>query len=200
MNNSHDIRPAALRAFVAARLDAELLDKITAQQRRIEAKLARAPVRWTRPEQLHLTLHFLGNVQVEAIPALHQALSAAAQGIAPFRLALGTLGCFPNWRRPSVIWLGLQGELAALQRLQEAIRLRCQTFGSHAEERAFHPHLTIGRVKPAAQPARALGEVIQSEPAAALGGWHVDRVTLMRSELRAGGSIYTVLADVPLAG
>lgn len=187
-----------IRAFVAVALDAAVLEKIRRAQDALAHDRSGAGVRWTGLDQLHLTLKFLGNIQAGDVGALQAALQTAAEGIGPFRLVARGLGCFPSCRRPSVIWVGLDGELSPLQELQGRVERATRPFASHSEDRAFHPHVTIGRVKFPGPAARAISERVEAQGAVDFGQWEVDRIALIRSELTRGGSIYTTLCEVRL--
>jgi len=190
-----------IRAFVAVALPGRLLDKVQAEQGRLDGRLARASrsaIRWTLREQLHLTLKFFGNVQIEALDALQQTLSRAVAGIGGFELSLAGLGCFPSPQRPSVVWLGLDGSVSALATLQGNVERETAAFGSHSETRPFHPHLTIGRVKGFGAESRRIGEVIRSEAVGSLGNWTVSEILLVRSQLSPLGSTYSTLGKFHL--
>ncbi len=189
----------SFRAFVAVGVPPELLDRIDTEAKRLAAQCDPHTVRWVRPEQCHLTLRFFGNVPSEQRDALTSALRRAAAGVAPFSLTVRGLGCFPSPERARVIWLGVEGDLAALTQLQERVVQETAAFGSDLEERDFHPHLTLGRVKAFGPSLRRLGEIIQSTEVGTLGSWEVKGIALTQSRLSSSGSIYTALAEVPLA-
>lgn len=191
--------PTAIRAFVAACLPQNLLEGLARLQRQLEerVRLRPNPVRWTPPGQIHLTLRFLGNIQANEVEGLATVLRQATTGFNPMQLSVGTLGCFPSWRRPSVIWVGLHGELEPLLELQARVERDTQPFGSHSETRAFHPHLTLGRVRPQSPGAGRIGEAL-SEAAVALGAWQLEEIALIRSQLTPRGSVYTPLAKFKL--
>jgi 2'-5' RNA ligase len=111
--------PASLRAFIAAELPGDLRPELG----RVQAALAAAGVRarWARPESIHLTLKFLGQVPVEAIARVAEGLAEAVDGQPAFRLAVGGLGAFPGLRRPRVVWVGLAGDIEALAGLQRRL-------------------------------------------------------------------------------
>jgi RNA 2',3'-cyclic 3'-phosphodiesterase len=192
--------PTEIRAFVAACLDPALLEKIRAEQRALERRLGSDLVRWTGPEQLHLTLRFFGNVSSSDLETLNPALERAAHGITALHLSVKGLGCFPSRQRPSVIWFGLEGDLEPLRKLQAQIEQECGRFGSHSEERPFHPHLTVARVKARGPEVRQIADGLRDAIVGTLGEWTLNQITLMRSQLRAGGSLYTSLMEVPLNG
>lgn len=192
-------RPIQIRAFVAACLPNGLLERIQGEQERLDVQCGPNAVRWTRAAQLHLTLRFYGNVPGEQLEALKGALHRAAVGTSPLSLTARGLGCFPSSQRPNIIWLGLEGDLDELEKLQARIEQESAGFGNHSEDRKFHPHLTIGRVKASGRHARRVGEIIQSTELASLGTWEVNEITLMQSQLLPTGSIYTPLAEIQVA-
>jgi RNA 2',3'-cyclic 3'-phosphodiesterase len=154
-------------------------------------------LRWARPEQLHLTLQFLGDIDPDVLPEAGAWLAQACRLHQPFTLSLAGLGFFPNPRRPRVLWVGLGDAVNQLLRLQSDVSEAVAPFGNHREKRAFHPHLTLARVRhgsrvdPGSWPdASALGGP-RSVP------WIVREVHLMRSELRRAGAHYTILRSVP---
>ena len=157
-------------------------------------------VRWVALEQIHLTLKFFGNVEMHQVGALQRALERAVGPVGPIPVSVAGFGCFPSEQRPSVIWLGLGGDLARLHELQKRIERETETFGSHSEIRTFHPHLTIGRIRSPGGPARGIGGVLKARGAHELGSWAVEELLLMRSQLAPTGSIHTTLAAFKLAG
>lgn len=190
---------AAIRAFIAVNLPPELKARMAQLQRELQKMTGGRAVRWTRSEQIHLTLRFLGDVPANAVADLHAALQRACTGIAPFELSAEGLGCFPNARQPRIIWLGLTGALDALQRLQARVEQETAAWGQR-EDREFHAHLTLGRVKPEfARTARPLAESFASRPKRSVGTWRVAQVDLMQSQLLPTGAEYAVMTSVPLA-
>lgn len=176
-----------IRAFIAIPLPADAKDALTAAGDALAAQLPPRSVRWVKPAQMHLTLHFLGDTAVAKLPALAAALDQAAGGTPPLALALHDLGCFPNRRRPRVIWVGLRGEVAGLTALHGRIGDALAPLGWPPEERPFQPHLTLGRVNDSRQlQGRAWDASIQ--PVAV----PVTAVHLIESQLRPGGPVYTI--------
>jgi len=189
-----------IRAFIAINLPPQLRAKLAAVQQALQRAPGGQAVRWTAAGQIHLTLRFLGNVPAESVAEIQATLPQACAGIAPFDLQAGGLGCFPNPRQPRIIWVGLTGELEALRHLQDQVERATAPWGE-PEARQFHPHLTIGRVKPEqAKPARPLAEVLQARPAEPLGTWRVQQVDLMQSRLAPGGAEYSLLNSLALTG
>jgi 2'-5' RNA ligase len=190
---------AAVRAFVAVELGETALAALREQQDHLAAAAPRRAVRWTRPEQCHLTLCFLGNVPAARIPELTRSLETSLAGCAAFSLELDAAGAFPSLAAPRVIWLGLRGDLEALHDLQQRVVNAAAGFGEHREERDFHPHLTLGRVTARdARTARALGDLIARAPAPPTAAWRVSAVRLFKSVLQPEGAVYSMLASFPL--
>lgn len=192
-----------VRAFIAIELPAEILDQVGRLQNRVRQDVPPGLVRWVRPEGIHLTLKFLGDVEQSRLPEIERALCDACAPTAPFTLQIGELGCFPNPRRPRVVWVGVQDEGETLARLQKAVEREISPLGFPADRRGFHPHLTLGRVKNARPTARkqAEWEALGTYAARAkvrVGQMQVDAVRLMRSELLPSGAVYSELAACPL--
>jgi len=156
-------------------------------------------IRWTRPDQVHLTLFFLGAVESGRVPEMESALEAACDGHRQHRVRVAGLGCFPNARRPRIIWAGLAGELRPLEGLKKAIDARLLECGCVGEERAFHPHLTIGRAAELnAAGRREVAEALAREQERGFGEWEVGRVDLMESVLSPEGAVYSRLKSMAL--
>jgi RNA 2',3'-cyclic 3'-phosphodiesterase len=190
--------PDSIRAFIAIAVEPALAAAVKNVQQRLNAP--RGVVRWINPDHLHLTLQFLGNVAAGQLDDLAAALRRACAQTAPFHLALAGAGCFPSTKNPRVVWIGIQGDLEPLRKLQEQIAQETKTFGDHADgdERAFQPHLTIGRVKAAGLEGRKASQAIEFVTVPKLGDWTVHQVLLVRSDLSPDGARYTTLAAVAL--
>ncbi len=196
MPDRSDSEPVStVRAFIAANLDPDLKAVLAKAQDRLKA--ARADVGWVRPENLHLTLKFLGQVERNRMSAIGEAIAAAASGCGPIRLVFQGLGAFPRPREARIVWIGLSHGTEALAALQARIEAGLESIGFAREARPFTAHLTLGRVRGPArreQLARALAEA----PAEALGEMVLDRIELMKSNLSAGGARYSILQSFPL--
>jgi len=193
---------ATIRCFIAIELSQELRDRVAAIQASLQRDEWSDQVRWVRPENVHLTLKFLGNVPEERITAINQAIreAIAVVGVVPFTLRVVGLGAFPNFRRPAVIWVGVEDGIERLLRLQEGIEAAMERLGFQREDRPFHPHLTLGRVNRRASSGyrRKLGEALQARQVGEIGYMRVEEISLMRSQLHPQGAIYTQLATHPL--
>ncbi len=197
---SADAAPTRLRAFVAVEPGPEARQAVRTLQTHLQATTPADAVRWTRPEQCHLTLQFLGEVQAVHLPALIQSLEQAVSRQTGFRLELAAPGAFPTPAAPRVLWVGLGGALTALNDLAARVAGATAAFALHHEDRSFHPHLTLGRVS-SRDPRllQSLARLLATAPAPPPCPWTVATVTLYRSELRPAGPVYHELAALPLA-
>jgi len=193
-------RMEQIRSFVAIELNEELRHQLDLIQRSLKSKGISDEVRWVRPDGIHLTLKFLGNVPANSIKEIVLAVTQGRDGVMPFAISLGGLGCFPTTKRPNVIWVGVDGDTATLARLQTAIEDRLSVLGYPPEKRRSTPHLTLGRVarRVTDSDQRRIGDLIQEQTVGSLGEMQVREVTLMKSELSPAGARYTRLAAVPL--
>lgn len=153
----------------------------------LAAQMPQRSVRWVKPDLMHVTLRFLGDTAVTQLPTLTADLDRVAAHHAPLDLRVSGLGCFPNRRRPRVIWAGLKGELTAVQSLKQEIDGILEPLGWPREARPFQPHLTLGRVND----SRKLQGVEWGTKVAEM-VVPVTAVHLIKSELTPRGPIYTV--------
>ena len=187
-----------MRLFVAINLPAEQRESI----HRAAAPLRDgAPwVSWTPAERLHLTVKFIGERTESDVEAIGEALASATASHGPIDLAMRGVGAFPNFRRPHVVWLGVEPH-PRLELLHHDIELACERLGIEVEGRPFRPHLTLGRIARGAQAAdrEALRSLAASRRLVTLRTEiRVDSVDLMRSELRSGGALHSLVAAAPL--
>lgn len=152
---------------------------------------------WVQPENMHLTLRFLGDVETDRIPDIQSALAAAVQHTAPFSLNARRVGVFPGFRQPRVVWLGMDGQVDQLLNLQGQVAAALLQVGFAPEKRPFRGHLTLGRVKSGINPA-VLQRAIFSAEKGESGEFEVQSVTLFRSDLKPTGAVYTRLAEARL--
>ncbi len=194
-----DQAPVTIRAFIAIELPAEVKSALKELQSTLSSA-SRAPVKWINPDNLHLTLNFLGNIREERIGSLVREMEEAADGIAPFTLELSGLGAFPNLNKVEVLWVGLAGDLKTLEALFGRLEDRLKLLGFPKEGRAFTPHLTLARTRPQATflEKQALGLALGRQKFAGGQTIPVEAVNLMRSQLFRDGPTYSCLASVRL--
>jgi 2'-5' RNA ligase len=187
------------RLFIAAELPPNIKAELVDTQARL--RRANLPVTWVAPGAMHLTLRFLGETSVALIPNLDGAIRAGLAPYSAMTLRLRGAGAFPKDRRPRVVWAGVGGAVATLQRAQAGIEAALGGLGIVPEPKPFRPHLTLGRLRREADPKQQqrLSDAIRSLPPPEPLEWTVERVVLFRSELRREGSIYTEVDAITLS-
>jgi len=184
---------AAVRLFIAIDTPATVKEEILATLGRLRE--SGADVRWEDPRKLHLTLKFLGETDEALLPAIGAAAGKVAALTPPLTVRYRGLGCFPARRDPRVIWIGMEEPSGLLDALQERCEQEMESLSFRREERTFHPHITIGRVR-SQRNVRGLLRVLESStfesPAVRL-----DALRVVRSDLRPAGSVYTILQSYP---
>jgi 2'-5' RNA ligase len=183
-----------VRTFIAIPLRADCRALLGALQKHLRA--SNADVRWTAVPSIHLTLKFLGEVDPPLVGRLAGPFRAIAASQDPFTLTLGGLGAFPGLRSPRVVWCGVQGDLEQLCMLQGRIEEACALLGFVAEERAFQPHLTLGRIR-SGRNLQHLSECIRIGPDLRC-GLQVETFNIYRSTLRPSGAVYEVVESFAL--
>lgn len=166
----------------------------------IQTQLAEASgVRLTDPDQVHVTLKFLGETDSERVPNLKDELAAAVatSGVSPFDARFGGLGVFPHLDYISVIWLGVQAGGEQLTALHEHIEDRTTAMGFDPEEHEFTPHATLARMNHAGGKEHVQAVVSNTDPVA--GEMRIDEVRLTESVLREDGPEYTTVKRFPLS-
>lgn len=186
---------STVRTFIAIELDEELRTNLGRLQASLRQQISPRSVRWVRPEGIHLTLKFLGDTPQEKVPAIQDALAEATAAVEPFRFSVGGLGCFPNPRRPRVVWVGLQEVTGRLVRLRDAVEAHVAPLGFPTERRSFSPHLTLGRVQRHASKSevREIGELVATSAIGTIDEMAVTAVSFIKSDLRPSGAVYTTL-------
>jgi RNA 2',3'-cyclic 3'-phosphodiesterase len=179
-----------MRAFVAVFPPPEVRRETLAWARRLPSGNR---VRWTRPENVHLTLKFLGDIRAEALDGIRAALGEVCAKHAPFDVALTELGAFPSARRAKILWIGVGVGSDRLRSLAADVDDVLAPLGFEREKRPYVPHLTIGRVR---------GRPVNLDlPSGVEGtGFRVGRVELTESTLAAEGATYRTIGDFALGG
>lgn len=185
-----------MRLFVAVNLPRKERERIHRASRALRDP--RLPVRWIEPDNYHLTLKFLGEVRTDRVGQVGEILARVASGCLPFSADFAGFGAFPSIRRPRVLWLGVE-PTPALRCLKQDVEWALADLGFERETRAFHPHLTLGRVDrdDEAGTFRGLDELVAEMSYS--GSVPVRSVELMRSQTGKGGSQYSVVSTHPLA-
>jgi len=187
------------RLFVAIPMPETVRNEITGIQHEMRQLVSRDAVRWTKPEQFHLTLRFLGDVPVERVSALQEAVNAVCLGSSALPLRAQGVGFFPNARSPRVIWAGVNDGEGRLVDLQKKIEGAVQPFAEGPSSERFAGHVTIGRVKFLKRPdIEKLAAHAQAIKDRLFGEWAANEVELIRSDLLPAGASHTLLAAIGL--
>ena len=184
-----------IRSFIAIELPPQIKLNIKDIQNRL--KSSGSDVRWMRPESIHLTLKFLGNIEQERIPEISTVIEQCSTGNPSFMLDVCSLGAFPNERNPKVVWVGTKDESRHLHKLQRTLEKGLSKIGFREEKRAFSPHLTLGRVK-SPKKKRELAQKLEDYRQCECGTFEAKEVCLLKSELKPGGAVYTKLRTFAL--
>ena len=181
-----------LRAFVGVPVGSALGRQMSA----VRAEFSDRTVRWVPPQNLHLTLKFLGNVEEAQVASIRAALRNALSDTGGFRVAATGLGVFPDARRPRVLWVGLTApELPQVAgRVDQAV----EPFGAESATTRFWPHATIGRWRGPETGGRRLQDELARWQDRWFGVFRIDEVTLFRSTLQPAGAVYSALEVFPL--
>lgn len=188
-----------IRAFIAIELTSEFKRILTQIGDELKSRIPPSTVRWVKPAAMHLTLVFLGETPVAKLDTIERAMAKAAARIPPITLNATGMGCFPNTRRPRVVWVGIDEPSGHLRQLKKALDRELEI---EPEKRPFSPHLTLGRVHKRAGRGNSqqLGQVVESVTLKDAGEMTARQVHLIRSDLRPAGPIYTILASAPFLG
>jgi len=183
-----------IRCFIAIELDEGIRGELGRLQDRLRRRLQLndKAVKWVRPENVHLTLKFLGDVEDRLVPDICSVVSEAAGEIAPFTFEVADCGCFPRNGAARVLWVGVKQGREDLLQLQEMVELYLADIGFPPEERRFSAHLTLGRIKNA-EAGRLVHNVVAEVEPIRLGCRDVSEITVFQSELTQSGPIYTAL-------
>ncbi len=179
------------RIFTAIEPPEEILKKIQHIQLRLR-KIIHGPVNWVRPEGIHLTLKFFGEVAGDVLATISERLEGFARQAKPLKLEVRKIGAFPNLNNPRVVWIGIEGDIAPLSRLQQTIDEGFGDLGYPGEERPFRPHLTLGRIK---EPKVLLGlaGIVEAKEVYDAGGFEAGGLDVIKSDLTPQGARYTRL-------
>jgi 2'-5' RNA ligase len=182
---------ARIRTFIAVDLGKAIRDRAVA----LQEQLARTgtEVKWVEPENIHVTLLFLGEVQDREVPRVCQIVADGAREQPAFVLSVEGVGCFPNPRRPRVIWVGVGEGTQPLCALHDALEGPLQELGYRREERRYTPHVTLGRVK-SERPMEQLGAALAAHAGWKGGETAVRELLVMSSQLTPKGPVYTALS------
>lgn len=186
-----------IRSFLAIELPKPILRKIEEVQG--DLRSTRADVRWVNPEKIHLTLKFFGNIEESRSEPIFKSIEEPIRNTLPFSLEVRGVGAFPHLRNPRVIWMGLVDGREVLVSFQKQIETQLEKIGFQPEDRPFHPHLTLGRMKSSRGKEELVGRM-ERHKEEEFGDFQVERVILFKSDLKPSGPIYTLLKEIKLGG
>lgn len=194
---------STLRTFIAVPLKQEILATLSQRQNQLKALAPRHAVRWDIPDNFHVTLHFIGNVATADVARIVAVMEETIVTVSPFELTFEGIGCFPDYRRPRIIWIGLGGDTTPLIQMQHALgQALAQAIDFKPEARAYSPHLTVGRVKNQQSSAalRNLGQQLQQTQVGQIAQQRVTEISLFESTLQPTGPIYRPIAQAKFKG
>ena len=179
-----------IRVFIALSLPDHVRKGLAQIQARVRSRGIKAS--WTKPENLHLTLKFLGNIQIQDQGSLISAMKDTMTGFPSFELSAGGLGVFPNVKKARVLWTGIGGRTDLLENIFKCLEGYLHVLGIKREKHRFSPHITLGRIKALILPAKLIPLIqeckdIRSRP------FEFESLDLFKSELTPLGAIHTRL-------
>ena len=186
----------SIRAFLAIDLNPSIRKALDQFQDQVDPILS---IKWVVPSSIHLTVKFLGDIQEEQVPVLQEALREVVKETSSFLLTIKGLGGFPSLQKPRILWVGVSGEVDHLELLVACVESALSPLGFAQEDRPFHPHLTLSRIK---SNSREIGRLLESsdllKKECVFGDLTVDRLCLFQSQLTPNGAIYSKLWELSL--
>ena len=181
-----------LRTFVALPLD----NRIVASLQDLHHQLTSLPVdvKWVKPQSIHVTIKFIGNVDEQRIDPVCEAIQRGVAGVRSWPVEVKKVGTFPGMRNPRVVWVGLDDPKGNIKAVQHHIEDELAKIGFEKERRPFTPHLTVGRVR-SSKGKKDLVCFLLDEREREFGEMEIDRVLLFKSDLKPTGAVYTVLKE-----
>jgi len=189
-----------IRSFIALEIPKNIISQIRQVQNDIKAydfKAHDIKIRWSRPENIHLTLSFLGDIDESQILMAKNAIKVSSTQYTPLNLSAKRVGVFPNMKRPKVLWIGLGGQIDILSAIQKKLNQNLERSGFNIEKRPFKGHLTIGRIKGGKLPG-LFGDVINQYNDFKTENFICREVVLFNSDLKPTGPVYNRLFSAEL--
>jgi 2'-5' RNA ligase len=184
------------RIFTAIDISEETRAKAADYIKSLREEFSEVRVGWERPEKLHLTLKFLGDVDDEQLANLTAAVEVTAKRFADFKLQITQTGVFPSKRNARILWLGVRDEEGSLQMLNEILESECEKKGFAREKRNFKAHLTIARLREPHKSKELVERHLENEFAST--EFEVSKIAIYESHLQKSGSIYKAIKNVEL--
>lgn len=183
-------KPQVWRVFCAVELPEDLRARLQEHIARLRKEFSDAATSWSRVENIHLTLKFFGNVELDRIPKISAAATRTTEPFSKFQIDVGNTGVFPRPSRPQVLWIGIGDPSGKLTKLHQQFETACAAEGFPKEDRAYRPHLTIARLR---KPKHRLADAhlqMRFEPLPV----QLNELIVFRSELSSKGSRYTAIS------
>src|SRR4030065_2894829 len=184
-----------MRCFIAIELPEAVKSTLSGIEEGL--KKSKADVRWVKPDNIHLTLKFFGNIEDKKTEKIIEIMENICSQYAPFTIKIKGMGTFPNIKSPRVLWVGIEGN-DTLKTLQEEIEKGMESIGFEREDRAFTAHLTLGRFRSSIEKEGLLKAVKLHEKDTFVGSINVQSLSLIRSDLHPEGARYSKIIDIPL--
>jgi 2'-5' RNA ligase len=190
-----------MRTFIAIEIPEPLKQNLDRSMDLLRSEMKDGLIRWVRTKSMHLTLRFLGEIEQVQVRTVQQVLDEVAVRFSTFALDIAGFGCFPNSRRPRVIWAGIKPASSELLRLEAEVAIRMEGIGFERERREFHPHLTLGRVRKgmSRDDLELISRWAQDSQIGTVGRFEVEAISLIHSVLQPDGATYTSLHVARLA-
>lgn len=201
MKMTDETSTGRLRLFVAIPIPESVRNEMARVQRELQSLAPRRAIGWTRPEQFHLTLRFLGGVPMASLEDLKAAVGAVCANAQSLHLRAAGVGFFPNARSPRVVWAGIQDAERVLIDFQKRIEAAVRPFTAELGAENFTGHATLGRVRDLKRfDAVKLAAHAQTIKDRVFGEWMAREIEIVRSELSPAGALHTTLAAFFMAG
>jgi RNA 2',3'-cyclic 3'-phosphodiesterase len=196
IENIHSFKmPPNIRTFIALELPPAVISLLAKVQEDLKSTRLRA--KWVRPENIHLTLKFLGNINPTDIDKISGAMMDAVDDFGAINLVAGGVGVFPGLKRPRVIWIGLGGQIQVLFAMQRVLEDNLAALGFKKEKRSFKGHLTLGRFRQNANP-NTIRQIMREYAHLNSEEFTAKRIILFKSDLKPTGAVYTQLRQAVL--
>jgi 2'-5' RNA ligase len=189
-----------IRSFVAIEFPSTIQDAIIWQTTILRKNYPNPVIRWVKPENIHLTLKFLGDLAKSDLDVLARSLTDEAKRVEPFSISFTNLGIFPNSKKPRIIWIGVNSP-AILMEFQSKIESLTSRHGIHIEQRPFSPHITLGRISERNSLLNIDNLIldISSIKVSTIDNVNISSIKIFKSDLKPDGPIYTVISNIPFS-
>ncbi len=189
-----------MRAFIAIDLPKEIKDNLCLVQENFKKLPAR--INWVNPDNIHLTLRFLGEIEQSQTDKIITAIKGSALLTSPFQINLSSISVFPDTALPRVIWIGINSGNERIQEIYRNLGTKLKSLGIPEESRQFLPHITIARIKTILKKKEFLMELnnLKDTSPKVNSYFQARKITLFKSRLTAKGAVYEIIKELDLLG